>query len=85
MNRMAKQLAAGAGLLFLCAMPVRTRAQSAPPAPVPTPPKAIEAGVKAIRGTVNSANWNYKYVAGAINDALKEMQKMEEALSTEAT
>jgi Spy/CpxP family protein refolding chaperone len=41
MNRMAKQLAAGACLFFLCAMPGRTRAQSAPPAPVPTPPKAI--------------------------------------------
>lgn len=41
MNRFAKKLAAAAGLFFLGAMPVRTRAQSAPPAPVPTPPKVI--------------------------------------------
>ena len=41
MNRFAKQMAAGAGLFFLCAMPVRSRAQSAPPAPLLTPPKAI--------------------------------------------
>ena len=39
MKRFAKQLAAGAGLFFLCAMPVLTRAQSAPAAPVPIPPK----------------------------------------------
>ncbi len=39
MNRFRKQLAAGAGPFFLCAMPVLTRAQSAPAAPVPIPPK----------------------------------------------
>jgi len=40
-------------------------------------------GVKAIRSTVSSANWNYKYVDTAINGALSEMAKMEKALSTE--
>lgn len=39
-NRFAKQLGAGAGLFFLCAIPVLTREQSAPPpAPVQTPPR----------------------------------------------
>ena len=38
-----------------------------------------------MKSTVRSANWNYKFVASAINDALKELQKMEEALSSEAT
>lgn len=42
------------------------------------------AGVKAVRSTVSSANWNYKYVNTAINDGLKEMEKMEKALSPEA-
>jgi len=41
-------------------------------------------GVKAIKSTVSSANWNYKYVNSAINDALKEMKKMEKALSPTA-
>jgi hypothetical protein len=41
------------------------------------------AGVKAIRSTVTSANWNFKYVNNAVNDALKEMEKMERALSPE--
>jgi len=41
-------------------------------------------GVKAIKGTVSSANWNHKAVSRAINAALKEMTKMEKALSTEA-
>lgn len=41
-------------------------------------------GVKSIRGTVKSANWNYQYVNSAITDARKEMDKMEKALSTQA-
>jgi hypothetical protein len=41
------------------------------------------AGVKAIRSTVSSANWNYKSVNSAIHDALNEMAKMEKALSPE--
>jgi len=40
-------------------------------------------GVKAIRSTVSSANWNYKFVNTAINGGLKEMDKMEKALSPE--
>src|SRR5688572_23928462 len=42
-------------------------------------------GVKAIRSTVKSANWNHQYVNDAINAARKEMDKMEKALSREAT
>jgi len=41
-------------------------------------------GVKAIKGTVSSANWNLQYVDKAAKAALKEMGKMEMALSTEA-
>jgi hypothetical protein len=41
-------------------------------------------GVKAIKSTVRTANWNHGYVEDAINDALKEMGKMEKALSPEA-
>ena len=41
-------------------------------------------GVKAIRGTVKSANWNQQYVNNAVNAALKEMDKMEKSLSAEA-
>jgi hypothetical protein len=41
-------------------------------------------GVKAIRSTVSSANWNHKFVNQAVNSALKEMGKMEKELSTEA-
>jgi len=40
-------------------------------------------GVKAIRSTVSSANWNYKFVNTAINGGLKELDKMEKALSPE--
>jgi hypothetical protein len=40
-------------------------------------------GVKAIRGTVSSANWNHKGVESAVNSAFKEMQRMEKALSPE--
>jgi hypothetical protein len=40
-------------------------------------------GVKAIRSTVSSANWNYKYVNKAIADGLKEMERMEKSLSPE--
>ena len=40
-------------------------------------------GVKAVRGTVSSANWKYKAVSSTINDSLKEMDKMAKALSTE--
>ena len=42
------------------------------------------AGVKAVRSTVKSANWNYQSVDRAINSALKEMDKMGKALSPEA-
>ena len=41
-------------------------------------------GVKAIKGTVSSANWNHQFVDKAVKAALKEMGKMEMALSTEA-
>jgi septal ring factor EnvC (AmiA/AmiB activator) len=41
-------------------------------------------GVKAIKGTVKSANWNYQYVDKAIKSALKEMDKMNKSLSPEA-
>lgn len=41
-------------------------------------------GVKAIRSTVKSANWNYQYVDKAIKSALKGMAKMEKALTSEA-
>lgn len=41
-------------------------------------------GVKAIKSTVSSANWNFNGVNKAINDALKEMQKMEGLLSSQA-
>src|SRR5262245_57515725 len=42
------------------------------------------AGVKAIRGTVRTANWDHQFVSQAINSALKEMDKMEKALGSEA-
>lgn len=41
-------------------------------------------GVKAIKSTVRSANWNHQYVDRVIKAALKEMEKMEKALSSEA-
>lgn len=41
-------------------------------------------GVKAIKSTVRSANWNHQYVDKAVQSALKEMGKMEKALSSEA-
>jgi len=41
-------------------------------------------GVKAVKSTVKSANWNHQYVDNAINAALKDMDKMEKALSSEA-
>jgi hypothetical protein len=41
-------------------------------------------GVKAIKSTVSSANWNQQFVDKAVNSALKEMGKMEKALSSEA-
>lgn len=37
-------------------------------------------GVKAVRDTVSDANWRYKGVNAAIQDSLKEMKRMEEAL-----
>jgi hypothetical protein len=43
-----------------------------------------EGGVKALRSTVKSANWNHRFVDKAINSALKEMKTMEKALSREA-
>jgi Spy/CpxP family protein refolding chaperone len=39
-NRFAKRMAVAAGLLFLCAVPGLTRAQSSPPIPAPTPHRA---------------------------------------------
>jgi hypothetical protein len=41
-------------------------------------------GVKTIKSTVSSANWNHRFVDEAIQSALKEMAKMEQALSPEA-
>jgi len=41
-------------------------------------------GVKAMKSTVKSANWNHQYVDKAVKSALKEMAKMEKALSPEA-
>lgn len=41
-------------------------------------------GVKALKSTVSSANWNHQYVDKAVQAALKEMGKMEKALSSEA-
>ena len=41
-------------------------------------------GVKAIKGTVNSANWDHKFVNSAINAALKDMGKMAKSLSSGA-
>jgi len=41
-------------------------------------------GIKAIKSTVSSANWNQQYVDKAAKAALKEMDKMQKALSTEA-
>jgi len=42
------------------------------------------AGVKSVRSTVKSANWNYKSVDRVINSAIKELEKMAKALSPEA-
>jgi hypothetical protein len=41
-------------------------------------------GVKAIKSTVSSANWNHQFVDKSIKSALKEMDKMQKALSSEA-
>ena len=41
-------------------------------------------GVKAIKGTVKTANWDHQFVDDAVNAALKEMDKMAKALSAEA-
>jgi len=41
-------------------------------------------GVKAIKSTVRSANWNHQYVERAVNSALKEMDKMQKSLQPEA-
>jgi hypothetical protein len=41
-------------------------------------------GVKAVKSTVKSANWNHQWVDHAIKSALKDMDKMEKALSSEA-
>ena len=41
-------------------------------------------GVKAIKSTVRSANWNNQYVEKAIKSALQEMEKMAQALSSQA-
>ncbi|PWU13627.1 MAG: hypothetical protein C5B50_19050 [Verrucomicrobia bacterium] len=42
-------------------------------------------GIKSMKSTVRSANWNYKFVSSAIKDALKEMDKMEKALSAQSS
>jgi hypothetical protein len=39
---------------------------------------------KAIKSRVKSANWNHQFVDKAIQSALKEIDKMEKALSSEA-
>ena len=39
-------------------------------------------GVKAIRSTVKSANWNQQFVDKSINTALKELGQVEKGLST---
>jgi len=41
-------------------------------------------GVKAIKSTVSSANWNLQFVDKAAKAAIKEMDKMQKALSSEA-
>jgi hypothetical protein len=41
-------------------------------------------GVKAIKSTVKSANWNHQYVDKAVKAALKEMEKMVKELSPDA-
>jgi hypothetical protein len=41
-------------------------------------------GVKMIKSTVRSANWNLQYVDTAVKSALKSMDKMQKALSTDA-
>jgi hypothetical protein len=41
-------------------------------------------GVKAIKSTVSSANWNLQFVDKAAKAAIKEMDRMEKALSSEA-
>ena len=41
-------------------------------------------GVKAIKGTVSSANWDHKAVKKAIDNAISGMGKMERELSPEA-
>jgi septal ring factor EnvC (AmiA/AmiB activator) len=42
------------------------------------------AGVKSIRSTVSTANWDHQYVNQAVKSALKEMDKMQKSLSSEA-
>jgi predicted nucleic acid-binding Zn-ribbon protein len=42
------------------------------------------AGVKSVRSTVKSANWNYQSVDREINSAIKELEKMAKSLSPEA-
>jgi len=41
-------------------------------------------GVKALKSTVRSANWDYQFVNDAVKSALKDLDKMEKALSSEA-
>lgn len=40
-------------------------------------------GVKAVRGTVRSANWDHKFVTRSVDTALKGMGEMEKSLSSE--
>ena len=42
------------------------------------------AGVKSVKGVTKRANWDYQFVSKSINKALKEMEKMEKALSSQA-
>jgi hypothetical protein len=42
-----------------------------------------QGGVKALKSTVRSANWNHQFLDQSIDSALKEMDKMEKALSSE--
>ena len=41
-------------------------------------------GVRSVRSSVRSANWNHQYVDAAIKSALKEMDRMEKSLSPKA-
>ncbi len=41
-------------------------------------------GLKSVRSVIDDANWNYKFVNSAMEDARKSMKKMEESLASQA-